>query len=355
MNRSGNSLAENQGKGMHILVIRFSAMGDIAMIVPVLSVLVKKYPGLTITVLTRHFYAPLFSHIPNVRIYEADLEGVHDGVLGLGTLARELREEEIDAVADLHDVLRTNVLKSLFFFYGILFKQINKGRPQKKALTRENNKEFKQLKSTHQRYADVFEELGFPIDLSEYTPPPRRELLPKVYEVIGKQSQKWLGLAPFAQHDSKCYPKDLMEEVLAELSSRGNIKIIMFGGGDAEKEQLEEWENKFSNCISVVGKLRFSEELSLISNLDAMLSMDSGNAHLAAIFGIPVISIWGVTHPFAGFRAFNQPMENCILPDLEKYPKIPTSVYGNKVPEGYEDVMRSIPPEKVVQKVLENL
>lgn len=355
MNRSGNSLAENQGKGMHILVIRFSAMGDIAMIVPVLSVLVKKYPQLTITVLTRHFYAPLFSHIPNVRIYEADLEGVHDGVLGLGTLARELREEEIDAVADLHDVLRTNVLKSLFFFYGILFKQINKGRPQKKALTRENNKEFKQLKSTHQRYADVFEELGFPIDLSEYTPPPRRELLPKVYEVIGKQSQKWLGLAPFAQHDSKCYPKDLMEEVLAELSSRGNIKIIMFGGGDAEKEQLEEWENKFSNCISVVGKLRFSEELSLISNLDAMLSMDSGNAHLAAIFGIPVISIWGVTHPFAGFRAFNQPMENCILPDLEKYPKIPTSVYGNKVPEGYEDVMRSIPPEKVVQKVLENL
>ncbi|SDR92875.1 glycosyltransferase family 9 protein [Christiangramia echinicola] len=355
MNRSGNSLAENQGKGMHILVIRFSAMGDIAMIVPVLSVLVKKYPQLTITVLTRHFYAPLFSHIPNVRIYEADLEGVHDGVLGLGTLARELREEEIDAVADLHDVLRTNVLKSLFFFYGILFKQINKGRPQKKALTRENNKEFKQLKSTHQRYADVFEELGFPMDLSEYTPPPRRELLPKVYEVIGKQSQKWLGLAPFAQHDSKCYPKDLMEEVLAELSSRGNIKIIMFGGGDAEKEQLEEWENKFSNCISVVGKLRFSEELSLISNLDAMLSMDSGNAHLTAIFGIPVISIWGVTHPFAGFRAFNQPMENCILPDLEKYPKIPTSVYGNKVPEGYEDVMRSIPPEKVVQKVLENL
>ena len=355
MNSSGNSLAENQGKGMHILVIRFSAMGDIAMIVPVLSVLVKKYPELTITVLTRQFYAPLFSHIPNVRIYEADLKGVHDGVLGLGTLARELREEEIDAVADLHDVLRTNVLKSLFFFYGIPFKQIDKGRSQKKALTRDNNKEFKQLKSTHQRYADVFEGLGFPIDLSEYTPPSRRELLPKVYEIIGKQSQKWLGVAPFAQHDSKCYPKDLMEEVLSELSSKGNIKIIMFGGGDTEKEQLEEWENKFNNCISVVGKLRFSEELSLISNLDAMLSMDSGNAHLAAIFGVPVISIWGVTHPFAGFRAFNQPMENCILPDLEKYPKIPTSVYGNKVPEGYEDVMRSIPPEKVVQKVLENL
>ena len=355
MSNSGTSIASNSDEGMHILAIRFSAMGDIAMMVPVLSVLVKKYPELTITVLTRHFFAPLFSHLPNVRIYEADLKGVHDGVLGLGTLARELREEEIDAVADLHDVLRTNVLRSLFYFYGIPFKQIDKGRSQKKALTRDNNKEFKQLKSTHQRYADVFEELGFPIDLSEYSPPSRRELLPKIYDIVGKQSQKWLGVAPFAQHDSKCYPKDLMEEVLSQLSAKGNIKLIMFGGGDKEKEQIEEWEQKIDNCISVVGKLRFSEELSLISNLDAMVSMDSGNAHLAAIFAIPVISIWGVTHPYAGFKAFNQPMENCILPDLDQYPKIPTSVYGKEFPEGYEDVMRSIPPEKVVEKVLENL
>ena len=355
MEGSGNSLAENRGKGRHILVIRFSAMGDIAMIVPVLSVLSSKYPELTITVLTRQFFAPLFSHIPNVRIYEADLKGVHEGVLGLGTLARELREEEIDAVADLHDVLRTNVLRSLFYFYGIPFKQIDKGRCQKRALTRENNKEFRQLKSTHQRYADVFGELGFPIDLAQYIPPPCRELLPKIYDIIGKQSQKWLGVAPFAQHDSKCYPKDLMEEVLSNLSERKNIKIIMFGGGDKEKAQLEEWEERYVNCISVVGKLRFAEELSLISNLDSMLSMDSGNAHLAAIFGIPVVSIWGVTHPYAGFRAFNQPMENCILPDVERYPKIPTSVYGDKVPEGYEDVMRSIPPETVIGKVLENL
>ncbi|PTX45063.1 ADP-heptose:LPS heptosyltransferase [Christiangramia gaetbulicola] len=354
MDQDRNSLSANKGKSTHILVIRFSAMGDIAMIVPVLSVLVKKYPELTITVLTRQFFAPLFSHLPNVRIYEADLKGVHDGVLGLGTLARELREEEIDAVADLHDVLRTNVLRSLFYFYGIPFKQIDKGRSEKNALA-SNKKGFRQLKSTHQRYADVFADLGFPIDLSEYTPPQRRELLPKVYDLIGKQSKKWLGIAPFAQHDSKCYPTDLMEEVISDLSSKGNIKLIMFGGGESEREQLEEWEQKFDNCISVVGKLSFAEELSLISNLDAMLSMDSGNAHLAAIFGIPVISIWGVTHPFVGFKAFNQPIENCILPDLEKYPKIPTSVYGNKVPDGYEDVMRSIPPEKVVQKVLENL
>lgn len=355
MDGSEKSPVQKSGKGPHILVIRLSAMGDVAMMVPVLSVLVHTYPQLTVTVLTRGFFMPLFSHLPNVRIYEADVKGVHSGVLGLGTLARELRDEEIDMVADLHDVLRSNILKSVFYLYGIPFKQIDKGRAEKKALTRDNNKEFRQLKSTHQRYADVFRELGYPIDLSDYIPPEKRKLIPKIYEVVGKDSRKWLGIAPFAQHASKCYPIDLMEKVIADLDAKGRTKLLLFGGGDVEREQLEIWEEKYDNCISVVGKLRFTEELSLISNLDAMLSMDSGNAHLAAIYGVHVISLWGVTHPYTGFKAFNQPLDNCLLPDLDKYPKIPTSVYGNKVPEGYEDVMRSIPPEMVLVKISEVL
>lgn len=353
MEEAGNPSHNENGK--HILVIRLSALGDVAMVVPVLSVLVYTYPQLQITVLTRSFFRPLFSHLPNVSIYEADVDGIHSGVLGLGTLARDLRDEGIDVVADLHDVLRSNVLKSIFYFYGIPFYQIDKGRAEKKALTRENNKIFKPLKSTHERYADVFGKLGYPLDLSKYTPPIKRKLIPRIEELVGRDRKKWIGIAPFAQHESKFYPSDLMEEVIRYFSENGKTRIIFFGGGEGEREKLEAWEERFPNTVSIVGKLRFAEELSLISNLDLMLSMDSGNAHMAAIYGIPVVSIWGVTHPFLGFKAFNQPLENCILPDLDKYPKIPTSVYGNKVPEGYEDVMRSIPPETVIKKIEEIL
>lgn len=347
------SPAPHKREKKHILVIRLSALGDVAMMVPVISVLTNTYPELTVTILTRSFFEPLFSHLPNVRVYEADVKGVHSGVLGLAGLAKELRDEEVDMVADLHDVIRSNVLRSVFYLYGIPCKQIDKGRTEKKALTREENKDFKQLKSTHQRYADVFAALGYPLDISRYRPPERRKLLSKVYDLIGRDRKKWVGIAPFAQHDSKMYPLDLMEKVISDLNADGNIKMIFFGAGEKEKEQLEKWEKQFENCVSVVGKLSFAEELTLISNLDAMVSMDSGNAHLAAIYGVPVISIWGVTHPYAGFLSFNQPIENCILPDLKKYPKIPTSVYGNKVPEGYEEVMRSIPPREVSLKVKE--
>ncbi|WP_373057253.1 glycosyltransferase family 9 protein [Zunongwangia sp. H14] len=339
----------------HILVIRLSAMGDVAMVVPVIRVLTSAYPGLKITVLTRAFFAPMFAGIPNVLVYEADVNGVHSGIIGLGRLAKELRDEEIDLVADLHDVLRSNVLNSVFYLFGIPVKQIDKGRSEKKALTRAENKIFRPLKSTHQRYADVFEALGYPVNLEEHHFKQSLPLSAEVKSFTGAHDIKWLGIAPFAQHASKSYPSDLMEEVLESLQNKQNIRIFLFGGGASELPKLQEWEKKFAEIHSVAGKFSFEEELALISNLDVMLSMDSGNGHMAAMYEVPVITVWGLTHPYAGFVPFNQPIENSILPDLEKYPLIPTSIYGKTVPEGYKDAMRSIPPANIVNSVIEVL
>lgn len=82
-----------------------------------------------------------------------------------------------------------------------------------------------------------------------------------------------------------------------------------------------------------------------------MLSTYSGNAHLAAMYGIKTITIWGATHPYTGFAPYNQPIENCLTSDRNQYPLLPTSIYGNKKVAGYEDVMRSISVESVVDKV----
>ncbi len=342
-------------EGEHILVTRFSAMGDVAILVPVLQAVTSTYPSLKITVLTRGFFAPIFRNIPNVQVYNADLKGLHSGIRGLCRLASEMRELEITAVADVHDVLRTNVLRSIFYLFGIPVKQIDKGRAEKKALIAEKNKVFCQLKPTSQRYADVFSQLGYPVDLSKFTSQNKQKLTPEILKITGNDLKKWVGIAPFAQHNSKVYPLDLMEEVVRGLDAQQNIKVFLFGGGAAEIEKLDALAGSFENVTSIAGKLSFEEELDLISNLDVMLSMDSGNAHLAALYGVSVITLWGVTHPYTGFAAFGQPDENNLLPDLEKYPSIPTSVYGNVVPRGYEDVMRSIPPDKVVKKVLEIL
>ncbi|WP_317171392.1 glycosyltransferase family 9 protein [Zobellia roscoffensis] len=340
-----------KNKPEHLLVIRLSAMGDVAMTVPVLVALSKQYPTLKITLLTRKFFSPMFATLPNVSVYEADVKGRHKGVFGLWKLYKELRKLKIDAVADLHNVLRSKVLKKYFRYGGFPVVQIDKGRAEKKALTSSKSKEFKPLKSTHQRYVDVFQKLGFPIDLSQNMVLAKADLSDEIIKITGSDSKKWIGIAPFAAFEGKTYPLELMKEVIEKLNTTGKYKIFLFGGGSAQEEQLEVFNSNFENCLNMVGKLSFSDELGLISNLDIMLSMDSGNAHLAAMFGIPVITIWGVTHPYAGFFPFGQDINNALCADRVKFPLIPTSIYGNKMPEGYELAMNSILPEQVVQKI----
>jgi ADP-heptose:LPS heptosyltransferase len=83
--------------------------------------------------------------------------------------------------------------------------------------------------------------------------------------------------------------------------------------------------------------------------------MDSSNGHMAAMLGVNVVTLWGVTHPFAGFAPFGQLDKNNLLSDQKKYPKIPTSIYGNEYPEGYELAMETIPVESIIKTVKDNL
>ena len=145
------------------------------------------------------------------------------------------------------------------------------------------------------------------------------------------------------------YPLDLMKQVVEVLSK--DYQILLFGGGNKEVEALNEMAESYENVINLAGKIDLEEQLNVISNLDVMLSMDSGNAHIAAMLGVKVITLWGVTHPNAGFAPFNQPKDYMLLSDRNKYPKIPTSVFGNKFPESYKEVSRTINPETVIDKI----
>jgi ADP-heptose:LPS heptosyltransferase len=330
-------------------------MGDVAMAVPILRAFVKQYPEVKITMVSKPFFKPFFEGIPNVDFFAVDVTGRHKGFPGLLQLFSDLKKLGIDAVADLHNVLRSKIIRRIFAMNGKKTAHTDKARGEKKALTREENKIFKPLKSVFERHAEVFEILGFPIDLNHPEFPEKQKMDEAVVHLVGEKAQKWIGVAPFAQHEDKVYPKDLMQTVISQLAEKTDYRIFLFGGGTAETELLLEFAGHHKNIIVAAGKLDFRQELQLISNLDLMLSMDSGNSHIAAIYGIPVVTLWGATHPFAGFSPFHQPFENALVSDREQYPKLPTSVYGNKKVEGYEDAMRTILPETVIEKVSASL
>ncbi|MEZ2413753.1 glycosyltransferase family 9 protein [Muriicola sp. E247] len=335
----------------YLLVIRLSAMGDVAMTVPVLLALTRANPELKLLVLTRPFFAPVFKNIPNTLVFPVDLRNKHKGVSGIYRLAKELKKHRLSGIADLHNVLRTNLLKLFFLDKQIPFKQIDKGRKEKRAITAWRNKEIKYLKTTHERYVEVFRNLGYSVKLDSKDV--LKPCIPseEVQAFNAQEDKKLIGVAPFAAFSGKMYPLPLMQQVLERLNNTNKYKIFLFGGGDEEKKAMKALANKYTNCFCEVGRLSFADELCLISQLDLMVSMDSGNGHLAAMFGIPTLTLWGITHPCVGFAPYGQAVENSILSDREKFPMIPTSVYGNKFPKGYEKAIESIDPQTVFRKI----
>ncbi|MDO5104906.1 glycosyltransferase family 9 protein [Capnocytophaga sp.] len=333
----------------HIAVIRLSAMGDVAISVPVLTAFREQYPDVKLTIVTRPTFAPMFSHIADCEIFTPELKTKHKGFFGLFRLYKELKKRKIDAVADIHNVLRTNILRLFFTFSGVPFEQINKGRKEKKALTRAKNKIFKPLKPLYKRYADVFEKLGFPISLEKTYFTPKPQLIDNVKNTLSQT--KNIGIAPFASHLGKEYPFENFKDVIIGLSNKYvDRKIFIFGGGNHQKQTVEKISH-LPNVENMIGRISFEEELQLIANLDIMVSMDSGNAHLAAMYGVPTLTIWGVTHPYAGFYPYRQPENNALLADRTQFSLIPTSIYGNKYPKGYERAIKTIKTDEIIEKI----
>ena len=335
-----------------ILVIRFSALGDVAMTVPVIHSLATQYPQHEIVVLSRGMMQPLFQRLPsNVRFISADLSGRHKGIRGLNCLYYELKAMRFDYVADLHNVLRSRYLRYRFLLSGVSVAAICKGRLGKKQLVRRRHKVLAMQKSSFQRYADVFSALGCPVrlDFTSIYGAGKGDFAPIASVVQPKGTDKWIGIAPFAKHRGKIYPIDLQEQVVAHFAANPTVKVFLFGGGKEEQEVFDRWTKKYPSVTSLIGQLNLSTELNLMSYLDVMLSMDSANMHLASLVGIPVVSIWGATHPYAGFMGWKQQPDHTVQVDLSCRP---CSVYGQKpcFRGDYACLMQITPPQ-VIEKI----
>lgn len=340
----------------HVLIIRLSAMGDVAMTVPVICALLQQHSDIKVTVVSRPFFKPFFDGMDRVDFFDVDLKKRHKGFFGIYRLYQDLKKLKIDYVADFHNVLRSKILRTFFKSNGTKTAFTDKGRKEKKELTRLEKKVLKPIKSMINRHADTLAQLGFKVDLSKINFPEKSVLPDEILTITNEKSDdNWIGIAPFAQYQTKVYPLDLMKETIKLLAENPKNKLFLFGGGEEEILKLNTLQQNFSNVTVIAGKLKFTQELSLIQHLNVMLSMDSGNGHIAAMYGVSVVTLWGQTHPYAGFVPFNQPLENSLIPDLDKYPFLPTSVYGNKIIEGYGDAMRSIQPQQIVNKINELL
>lgn len=334
-----------------ILVIRLSAIGDVAMTVPVIYSAARSNPADSFMVLTQAFLIPVFiNRPPNVEVIGINTKTTEKKLSGLVRFASALAKYDYDKVLDLHNVIRTIIIRSFFRLKRKPVYVLNKTRKERGRLTRSQKKVLHPLRPVIERYADVFRAAGLQytesfISLFEQTPAD----LSALKTLAGEKKGKWIGFAPFAKHRGKIYPVEKTEQIVAELSRREDVTIFLFGGRGYEEALLEEWAYQYPHVKNVVGKYALDNELALISELDLLVSMDSANMHFASLVGTPVLSIWGATHPYTGFYGYRQDPAHAVQADL---PCRPCSVFGEKpCSRGDWACLACLAPETILQRI----
>ena len=336
---------------MRLLVIRNSAIGDVSLTTPVLKGMREQYPDVELVLLTRAAFQPFFSSIDGLKLFFSDFKKRHKGFGGLLLLFKDIRRQwEIDYIVDLHDVLRSKIIRLFFRLTGVRAAVIDKGRKEKEALI--SGKKKIRLKHTVERYCDVFAKAGFPvIPAKEKWIIPSPDIVLKTGISDARPGLLNIGVAHYAKHKLKLWPENNMVRLLELIGENHRCRFWLFGGIE-DSARLFALQCRIAGSTNLSGKLSLDEELAFMSKLDFMIAMDSSNLHMAALVGTKVISIWGGTDPLGGFSAWMQPDNFSIRIPVDELTCRPCTIYGKGECKRLDFAcMIWLTPEMVYQKI----
>lgn len=292
---------------MTYLILRLATLGNVAMTVPVVASLSKRYPNDRFVIASKKDLASMFASMPNVEFREVDNSLGWRGVFALWRAWRD----EIDAVIDLQNVRRTRVFGALMRLSGKEVTRVRYGRFRKHMITVWGIGK-KQLPTEFDRYRDAFRRAGLETNDAFEALPVNSAAAKNVEKRFGAKEGRWIGLAPFAKSRSNMLPYRVTKDVIEILTHDEKTRVFLFGAGQIECEMLRQWASVFPRTESVAGQLKLKEELELMRMLDVMICMDSANQHLSSLVGLRAISVWCATHPMIGFAGWKQRPEDII-------------------------------------------
>ena len=316
---------------MKILVIRFSSMGDIIYTTPVVRCLKKQLTGSEIHFLTK----PIFKYIYDNNPYVDRL------LLLKPTLAEtieEIKAEKYDYIIDLHNNLRTSLIK---LRTGIKSSTYKKQRIRKWLSLKFN---LKLVPPIHlvERYLKTVKFLGVkndgkPIDYYVKAEYDLEKLLPASHQ------GNYVAFVIGATHFTKRMPNDKIISICRQI----NQPVVLLGGEDVKANGEEIANTVGKNIYNACGSTSLDESVYLVSKASRTLGFDTGLTHIAEAFDKPIASIWGGTVPeLLGVQPY-------MVKDAEvigiKLSCRPCSKFGlEKCPLGHFKCMKDIPENVVV-------
>jgi heptosyltransferase II len=326
---------------LRILIIRLSSFGDIILTEPITAVLRKTYPDAEIDFLTSQQYATLprmFPNISTVFSWNKDKESL-----------RVIQERRYDLVLDLHGKLES------FFIRMRLGAPQNLTYDKKHGLRNRIVQKMtnKTIGSTTELYASVLDKMRIPYTLPRPVIIPLRQKDPLMREAFREKRESrriFIGVFPGANHVTKIYPIEQMSSVLSSLPDDWKLCFVFMGGMQEKTiNTILKKSVKFPS-IDLTGQLDYLNLAYIVSELDMVISMDSGPMHLTAALGKPQVALFGATHTKLGFAPQN-PKAIVIEKNISCQP---CSLHGqDRCPKKHFHCMKEISPKEVVTAMIE--
>lgn len=344
------------------LIVRYERIGDALLVLPLVIDLASKYKNDTFTILTNKRFDNLLQLMPPNVTFMAMVSKTSKGLFrGPSYLKRRwLFLRETKKTISKFD-------KIAFLQYGTFEKELHKyiqkkGQNISVAIT--DQKEFRSAERAANRCNDgltmiglhknVLAKLGY-TDLNVTSEPSatirQQPIAASLINKLGLDtSKKLVAISPFSREEPKVYPLDKMEKVIAHFAAlTDDYQVLILGGGENEKLKAEEWTTKYPSVISLINRISFGEEISIISKCQVVVSMDSSNMHLASLLHTPVISVWGPTTPQCGYYPTRERYDRAIVKGLSCQP---CSIFGEReCTQNQKFACMDIDPQVIINKI----
>lgn len=310
-----------------ILIIRFSSIGDIVLTSPVIRNVKNQIPDCELHYCTKASFRNILENNPY-------LAKIHTYDNDLNVLVKALKDEKFDYVLDLHNNLRTRIIKFKLDVKSYTFNKLNL---RKWLLV---NLKIDVMPKIHivDRYLATARGLGVTNDGLglDYFVPAKDEIaktdLPQPFRI------KYAAFAIGAQHFTKRLPEDKIIAFCKQIP----LPIILLGG----KEDIEVGENVTSaindpnKILNFCGKVNLNQSASLTKNAEIVLVNDTGMMHIAAAMKKRVVSLWGNTTPLFGMYPYKT---DTLIVENNYLSCRPCSKIGySKCPQGHFKCMKEL-------------
>lgn len=325
---------------LRILVVRFSSIGDILLITPLLRAIRHRHPDCHLTVVTKRVFRPLLSDNPRVdRLLELTAGN------SIPRLAREIRRNGYTHKLDLHGNVRSRLLRALA---PGNWRGYSKRRLERTALIRLKLDRYPpDTPPTAERFFEAARDLDITPD----------EQPAEFYLSDGakKHADRWLAvhglgtdrplvaIAPRAAHETKCWPMTHWLSLVQGLAASGIDSIVIGGSEETSACQIVA-EAGGSRSASVAGIFGLQRAGAAIARAQVLVSGDTGAMHMATALGTPVVALFGPTVRQFGFFPYNAPA----VVMQRNLPCRPCSKMGGaRCPLSHHRCLRDIAPEEV--------